>query len=120
MSDRAPSDRRQIADRFAEFIIANDIANPFGGEVNIHESAENKRKKHYAIPMSRPRLLDGEVRVYGPKFILVLMRGALALGGEERVYASEAAAMAFLRLLLVEHKTDEALAIPTKAPRASS
>ena len=111
--DKPPSDRRQIADRFADFIVANDIANPFGGEV--HQSAD---KRVYAIPMSRPRLLDGEVRVYSGRFILIVMYGPLALGGEQRVYASEKDAMNFLRLLLVEHKTDEALAVPTKAPKA--
>lgn len=115
MSDKPPSDRRQIAERFAEFIINNDLCNPFGGEV--HQSADKRR---YAIPMSRPRLLDGEVHVYSGRFILVLMRGPLALGGEERLYASEKDAMDFLRLLLVEHKPKEALAIPTKPPRVKA
>jgi hypothetical protein len=38
----------------------------------------------------------------------------LALGSERRVYDSEKRATDFLRLLLVEHKPDDALNIPTK------
>ena len=115
MTDKPPSDRRQIANRFAEFIVTNDLANPFGGDV--HQSGD---KRSYFIGMSRPRLLSGEVRVYSGRFILVLMQGPLARGGEERVYASEQDAMSFLRLLLVEHKPDEALAVPVKPRRATA
>ena len=118
MGGKPPSDRRQIADRFAEFIITNDIANPFGGDVQ-----QSRDKRSYGIGMSRPRLLSGEVRVYSGRFILIIMEGPLARGGTERVYASEQDAMNFLRLLLVEHKPDEALAVPTKpvvAKRAAS
>ena len=111
MSDKSPSERQQIAQRIADFIIANELANPFGGDVD----QTTGKGRPYSVLMSI--LLDGQVLVYGPKFILITMQGRLARYGTGFVYESEQHALDFLRLMLVEHKADEALAIPTKAEK---
>jgi hypothetical protein len=113
MNDKPPSERQQIAQRIATFIIENHLANPFGGEVD--QSASKGRP--YTVAFAVPRLLDGIVTVYGPKFILINMQGRLARR-DGAVFESEQNAIQFLRLLLVEHKEDAALAVPAKPPKA--
>lgn len=110
MTDQ-PSERRLLADRIAKFIIDNRLNNPFGGDVD--QSSEKGRP--YSILFSVPRLLDGLVRVYGPKFILVQMQGPLVHGATDMVFESEQNALDFLRLAFVEHNQEAAYAIPVKA-----
>lgn len=108
MPKSEPSPRQQLAQRIADFIVANQLANPFGGDVY-------QNQRHYGVLMSIPRVLDGEIRVYGPKFIQVRLQGPMASIGSDFVYESEQNALDFLRLYLVEHNRDAALAVPTKA-----
>lgn len=110
MSDR-PSERRLLAERIAKLINDNHLNRPFGGDV---EQSQDKGRP-YNILFSVPRLLDGLVRVYGPKFILVQMEGPLARGASDMVFESEQNALDFLRLAFVEHKQEAAYAIPVKA-----
>jgi hypothetical protein len=101
------SERQAIAERFAAFIRDHGLANPYGGDVG-------GGGRYYTVGLAVPRYLDGEIRVYGPHFIQVLLTGAL-VGGERRsVFTSEAEAFEFLRLALVEHDLDGAEAVPTK------
>ena len=113
MSDKPSSERQQIAQRIAQFILDNDLANPFGGDVD----QTTGKGRPYSVLMSVPRYLDGQVLVYGPKFILINMDGPLARHGTGFVYESEQHALDFLRLMLVEHDSEKALAIPTKAAK---
>ncbi len=101
------SPRAQVAENIAAFIRDNDLDSPFGGDVT-------KDKRYYAVLLSRPRILDGLIRVYSPKFILIQLQGPLAQGSYQAVYTSEEDAINFLRLFCVECDQDEALAIPTK------
>jgi len=114
MSDlNRPSERREIAERIAAFIRDNELANPFGGDVD-----QSSDKRHYGVLMSIPRLLDGQVRVYSPKFIFIGLAGPLSNHGSQFVYDSEQRALDFLRLYLVEHKIEEAMAIPQRPQRS--
>ena len=117
MSEKPPSERQQLAQRIADFINANRLNNPFGGDV--HQSAE-KKGRPYTILFSRPRYLDGLVTVYGPKFILINSQGGLALN-DGAVFESEENALNFMRLAFVEEtlKRDEAMEIPVKAQKAA-
>lgn len=111
---KPPSERQQIAQRFAVFIVENHLANPFGGDVS-----QSSDKKYYGVLFSRPRLLDGFVRVYSPKFILVEMTGPAARLGSSRVFESEKDATDFLRLAFVEYDMDAAAKVPTKPAKGS-
>lgn len=114
MTDKPPSERQLIAQRIATFIIENRLANPFGGDV--HQSTD-KKGRPYTVLFSVPRVLDGLVTVYGPKFILINTQGGLSLG-DGSVFESEADALKFMRLAFVDLKRDEAADVPTKAPRS--
>lgn len=81
------SERAQIAERIAETIRELGLTNPFGGDVSRPEG-----QRYYGILFARPRTLDGLVRVYGPKFILV----ETSQTGQEK-FESEAEAVAFIR-----------------------
>lgn len=108
MNDKSPSPRHQLAQRIANFILESRLANPFGGEVTQHG-------RYYSVLMSIPRSLDGEVRIYGPKFIHVRLVGPLSHIGSDFVFESEANALAFLKAWLVDFDSEAALAIPVKA-----
>lgn len=112
--EKKPSERQQIAHRIAQFLLDHNLCEVFGGDV-VHHG------RYYSVTFSIRRTLDGEVRVYSPNFIQILLRGPAAwvIGGGSGVYESEKAAIDFLRLGYVEHKHAEAQAIPTK-PRKST
>lgn len=116
MNDKPKSERRPVAERIAAFILDNDLANPFGGDVALKQSG---KRKFYSVSFSRPAVLDGQIEVYSPKFILVQAQGRLAQAGDQRVFESEENALRYLRLAFVEFKFDEALLVPTKPPKAS-
>lgn len=85
---KAPSERALIAERIAEVIRELELTSPFGGDVTPPKDG----RRYYAILFSWPRTLDGLVRVYGPKFILVETNQT----GQEK-FESEAEAIAFIR-----------------------
>lgn len=107
------SARSDLAGRLAAFLRANDLCQPLGGIVV-------KRKNSYALGYSQPTHTLS-IEVWGERFILIQIKGARNPGtGVEwsEVYQSEADALAFLRLALVERDNEKARAIPTK-PRKS-
>jgi hypothetical protein len=108
--EKEMSERSDIATRIANFICENNLANPFGGDVE-----QSKDKRYYGVLFSVPRLLDGFVRVYSPKYILIETQGRLV--PQNAVYESEENALKFMRLAYVEHNTEAAYAVPTKAPK---
>lgn len=102
-----PSPRRACAERIAEFVRSNNLNNPYGGRARGFGN-------YYAIGVSVPARLDGEVRVWGETFIQMRLSGSLAGSRTSSVYESEANALEFLRLLLVDRDLDAAEAVPTK------
>ena len=101
------SERRAIAERIADFVCDNELAQIFGGDVN-------GSGRFYSIGLSVARYLDGEVRVYSPRFILVRLAGAMVGGEGSGVYTSVEDALAYLQALLVDHDEEAAAAIPVK------
>jgi hypothetical protein len=101
------SARAEVAQRVADFITENNLAQVYGGDVV-------QGKRYRSVGLSLARYLDGEVRIYGPAFIQVLLAGPVAHGEVRRVYATEDSALAFLRALLIDHDEDAAYAVPTK------
>jgi hypothetical protein len=106
------SERSEIAGRLAQFICDNNLANPFGGDVE-----QSKDKRFYGVLFSVPRILDGYLRVYSPKYILIQCQGRLCQN--DAVYESEADAMKFMKLAFVDHDTNAAYSVPTKPPKES-
>lgn len=79
------SERSNIANRIAEAIRAEPSFDaPFGVIVGRPEGG-----RYYSVTFGRARILDAEVRVYGPKFILLRWQTAirwLPREGAERLY----------------------------------
>lgn len=103
------SARSEIADRIAAKICEWKLTNPFGGEVS-------KNGKYYGILFAVPRYLDGFVRVYGPKWILVEGQGPLARYGN-LIFESEENCLAFIHAAYVECNSEKAGAVPSKLAR---
>lgn len=104
------SERSEIAGRFAQFICDNNLANPFGGDVE-----QSRDKRYYSVAFSVPAILDGCLCVYSPKYILIQCQGRLCQNNA--VYTSEADAMRFMQLAFVYHDMGAAYAVPTKPPK---
>ena len=107
------SERRDIAQRIAKFIVEHNLAQVFGGEVS-----QDPSRRSYNVGMSICRILDGHVKVFGPKFILVTSVGPA--GDGMRVYMSEADAMAYLEARWVLWDQEKANKVPFKAGKSSS
>jgi hypothetical protein len=79
------SERSNIANRIAQAIAAEPRFNAPYGVLTTRSSDA----RYYVVTFGRARILDAEVRVYGPKFILLKWRTAirwLPKDGLERVY----------------------------------
>ena len=109
------SARAEVAERIADFINEKHLAQVFGGEVS-----QSGDKRYYSILCSLPRTLDGFIRVYSPKFILIQLQGPLADGEHSAVYESEQDAISFLHALLIDFDRDAAYAIPTKPTKGTA
>lgn len=102
--------REDIMRQIASFIERNGLASVYSG----FGLSEDKRYRY--ILMSKPRVLDGEIRIYGPKFILINYQTAYRSlpHNDRRVFTSAEDAIKFIQLAFVDGKYDEALEIPTK------
>lgn len=79
----------------------------------------SKDKKYRYSTFCHARTLDGEVRVYGPKYIMVRWQTAYRnLPHEDTlVFDSADNAVKFLRLAFVEHDRDAALEVQTRGEK---
>jgi hypothetical protein len=101
------SARADLAQRIGEFVEENDL-NFFGDS-----PSQSEDKRYYGMLIGKPRILDGFIRVYSNKFILIQLQGPMASGDYSGVYQSEADAMAFLEALAA-YDMETAFAVPTK------
>jgi hypothetical protein len=103
------SPRQELAERIANFICVSNLTLPYGGCVV-------KEGKYYSVLFCMPRDLDGEVRVYGPKFIQI--RYTTRFGSlphvDNRVFETEQKAINFLDLAFVKFDFNSALSVPIK------
>jgi len=102
--------REDIMRQIASFVERNYLSSVYSGY------GLSKDKKYRYILISKPRVLDGEIRIYGPKFILFSYQTAYRSlpHNDRRVFTSAQDMLNFLQLAFVDGKYDEALAIPTK------
>ena len=104
------SAREELMKEVLSFVERNYLASVYSGY------GLSKDKKYRYILISRPRVLDGEIRIYGEKFLLLkYITGYRSLPhNDNRVFTSTEDLIKFLQLAFVDYKFDEALAIPTK------
>ena len=69
MEVKEKSPRLSCAEKLAEFINQNGLANPYGGEVN--RGIDRKNRAYYAVSFSALANIDGVVSVYSPKYFVV-------------------------------------------------
>lgn len=98
-----------IAERIAAYITQIRLDNPYGG-------AASKQGRSWDIGFSKPGVVDGTVRVFGPRFIQVKYKTRLRdlPPRDSRVFLSEWDAKVFLELAFVDGKPEAALALKTK------
>jgi hypothetical protein len=102
------SPRAKITDEMMAFLDRNHLNSPY-----LNSDVSNDKKYRYVI-FAKPRVLDGEVRVYNPKFIMVAWQTAFRdlPHKDKRVFGSLKDAMDFIRLAFVELKFDDAMDVP--------
>ena len=98
-----------IAERIAAYIRQIRLDNPYGGNASKHG-------RSWDIGFSKPSVVDGTVRVFGPRFIQVKYKTRLRdlPPNDSRVFLSEWDAKVFLELAFVDGKYEAALALKTK------
>lgn len=91
----AVSPRQQIAINLADTVIFGELTNPYGGTV---AKASANGKDFWEVSYSKPKILDGSIRVYGPGFILVTWQTAIRdmVPKGSQAFKSEHAAKEFL------------------------
>lgn len=92
---KPPSERHQICLEIASWLSEHHWCHVFGGDVAL---CGEGRHKYYGTLLSKARILDGEIRVYSPKYILVRLTGPMARGEWSGVLASKADVMKFFEL----------------------
>jgi hypothetical protein len=102
--------REDIMRQIASYIERNGLASVYSGY------GLSKDKKYRYILISKPRVLDGEIRIYGPKFILISYQTAYRElpHNDRRVFTSAEDMLNFLQWAFVDGEYDKALEIPTK------
>jgi hypothetical protein len=77
-------------------------------------SGTSSDKKYRYIIFAKPRTVDGEVRVYNPKFIMVSWQTAVRNlpHRDKRIFSSALYALAFIKLAFVDLDADKAMEIP--------
>ena len=101
------SARSEAAERIVGFVHENGLDRVFGGDMGYGAG-----KKYRSILFDRPRTLDGSVRVYSPKFILV--RSAGPLGDGQHAFESVENTLAYMKARFVDFDNKAADAVPRK------
>ena len=109
--EKNKSERAMLADRLAEFIVENNLCEVYGGDAGL-----GGKGRYRTIGFSHKGTLDGELRVYSPKFIWVRYETAYRdLPKEDtRVFESEKNAVDFLTHAFVTHSASDAHDVPVK------
>jgi len=103
--------RTQIVDRFQTFLNTYELNEAYGVIRTGGESG-----KFEELTFCKARVLDGTVKVYGPKFILVKYNTAYRTlpQNDHAVFTSEADAFKFLKAAFVDLDFDTAMNVPRK------
>lgn len=101
--------RTEIVDQIEEFLLDNGLDEVYG-------VLRTDEARYSGLTFCKARDLDGSIRVYGPKFILLEYR--TRIGGlpahDRAVFESVDDTLEFLRLAFVEYKADEAMDVPRR------
>lgn len=102
--------REDIMREIQSYVERNYLSSVYGG------SGLSKDKRYRYILISKPRVLDGEIRIYGPKFILINYQTAYRSlpHNDRRVFTSAQDMLKFIQWAFVDGEYDKALEIPTK------
>lgn len=102
--------REDIMNEIADFVSDNRLASVYSG------CGLSGDKRYRYVLISIPRNLDGEIRIYGPKFILLryTTRYGSLPHNDNRVFTSKENLIKFLQSAFVDFNFSEALEIPTK------
>lgn len=103
------STRREVAENIGKFLNETEL-NQVYGIIDVNQG------KFRSLCFAKARMLDGEVRVYSPKFIQVKWQTAIRALPERasRVFTSEEDTKTFLRAAFVDYDFDAAYSVPTK------
>ena len=96
MAEPGISLRQQVALNLADTCTFGGLNESYG--VNVAKQADKSNKSYWGITFAKARILDGNIRVYSPTFILVEWQTAIRVlpnKGRE-VFRTEAAAKQFL------------------------
>lgn len=104
------SARSNASQQILDFLDANGLCNVYGGD-----NGYGPGKKYRYVLFDKPATLDGEVRVYGPKFIQVLSAGPLGDGeGNDQVFESVENTIEYIKARWVDLDSEAAAAVPRK------
>lgn len=105
------SSRSEAAAKVADFVSEHSLDRVFGGDAGYGDG-----KKYRTVLFDIPRLLDGEVRIYNTKFVLVLSAGPSGDGRE--AFGSVDDALAYMKARWVDSDIEAADAVPRKEKKS--
>ena len=102
------SERSEVAEKIAAFIVTNHLCDVYGGSVELSSD-----KKYRSVGFSKPASLDGEVRIYGPHFIMVRWTARYLNIPPDgvRIFGSVGDALTFMDLAFLAHD-ESAMSVP--------
>ena len=103
------SEREELMGRIVEFCGANGLNEVYGIiEANVG--------KYRSLTICKARILDGEIKIYSPKFIQVKWQTAIRALPERdsKVFTSAEHTIAFLKAAFIDHDYKAAEEVPTK------
>ena len=111
---KTASARSDIVDRMVAKLDKWRLNSPF------LDSGESGRYRY--ILFSKPAVLDGEIKVFGPKFIQVKYQTGIRdlPQRDSRVFSSERDALKFIEQAFVKFDADAALAVPARSRNAAA
>ncbi|HUS89932.1 MAG TPA: hypothetical protein VMW91_11340 [Desulfosporosinus sp.] len=106
------SARQQFAQTIANFINCENLNNPFGGDVY-------KDGNKYTVCFSSPAILDGEITIYGEKFVQIKSygRAAFPYHGASVVLRNKDKVIPFLKAAFTDRETEKARKILDEQPK---
>ena len=101
--------RTEVVDKIEEFLLENGLDEVYG-------VLREDEAKYASLTFCKARDLDGSIKVYGPRFILVQYQTRIGdlPRKDSAVFESVEDTLEFLRLAFVEYKADEAMDVPRK------
>lgn len=112
--EKSQSIRQQLAQEFIEFFQANEMCSPYGAHCELSPDS-----RYRMVMFCVPNLYEGEVRIFGQKFFLVVWNSVHPLEGTDETsgafcYHTVEDALRFIELAFVVGDMKGALAVPRR------